>query len=160
MLLILELAMFVGGIIALIRGKIKLGKRTAEGSQARIASMFLIIPLPIAVVIGFCLGVMSGLGIIPGGTGLLILSTVIEITLMIIGYAVASSLIKNAPQLSNVAAYQQPVYPNYPQQGYQNQPQQGYPQQYGYQQQPYPQQQYPAQGQQQGYYQQQQPPQQ
>ncbi len=63
---IAEIVMLVGGIYALFKGKVKLTTNiTLEGWQARVAGLFLISPLPLAVLIGFLVGFLVGIGAIP-----------------------------------------------------------------------------------------------
>jgi hypothetical protein len=58
-----EIILFAGGLYALIAGKIKLtGSISLEGTRARIAGLFLAAPLPLALITGFGLGILSGAG--------------------------------------------------------------------------------------------------
>jgi predicted Zn finger-like uncharacterized protein len=56
MLLILSIAMFIAGIVALIGGKLHLTRnRVAEGAPARVAGAVWVLPLPLAILLGFVL---------------------------------------------------------------------------------------------------------
>ena len=67
--LIAEIVMLVGGLYALIKGKVKLTTNiTLEGWRARVAGLFLISPLPLAIFIGFLVGFLVGLRAIPRST--------------------------------------------------------------------------------------------
>ncbi len=64
--LIAEILMLVGGLYALIAGKIKLtGGMYLEGWRARIAGLFLVAPLPLGFLAGLVLGVLIGIGVFP-----------------------------------------------------------------------------------------------
>jgi hypothetical protein len=57
MLLILEIAMLIMGIVALIRGRFQLTRnRVCEGAGARLAGLIMILPLPLAFTVGFYIG--------------------------------------------------------------------------------------------------------
>ena len=57
MVLSLEIGLIVVGLIALVTGKVKLGKnRVATGIPARIAGAFFLLPFPVAFAIGFAIG--------------------------------------------------------------------------------------------------------
>jgi hypothetical protein len=61
MLLIIEIALLVMGIMALARGEIKLSQRkVVTGAPARLIGLLAMAPLPIAFAIGFIHGVMHG----------------------------------------------------------------------------------------------------
>jgi hypothetical protein len=61
MLLLIEIALLVMGIIALVRGEITLSKRkVVTGAPARLIGLLAMAPLPIAFAIGFVHGVMHG----------------------------------------------------------------------------------------------------
>lgn len=80
-LLIAEIIMLVGGLYALITGRIKLTKNmTLEGTRARVAGLFLLLPLPLALLIGFLVGLLSG-----GDSGAMGVITIIEILLVLGG---------------------------------------------------------------------------
>jgi hypothetical protein len=65
-LLIAELIMLAGGLYALIKGRLKLtGSLTLEGRRARIAGLFLISPIPLALAIGFLMGFLAQAGVLP-----------------------------------------------------------------------------------------------
>jgi hypothetical protein len=60
-LLIAEIIMVIGGLYAIIAGRVKLTKNmTLEGTRARVAGLFLLAPLPLALLIGFVIGFLSG----------------------------------------------------------------------------------------------------
>ena len=88
-LTIAELVMFVGGLYALIAGKVKLTKNiTLEGWRARVAGLFLIAPFPIGFLIGVVLGIFIASGTIPptakGYMG------IVEFVLVLLGLAGAA----------------------------------------------------------------------
>lgn len=59
--LVLEITMLVMGLVGLISGKLTIAKNTRlEGTPARITGLILIIPLPVALVAGFLLGLLLG----------------------------------------------------------------------------------------------------
>ncbi len=61
--LIIEVIMLLTGIYGLFSGKLILTDQLSlRGSRARVASIFLIVPLPLALFFGFALGILSGLG--------------------------------------------------------------------------------------------------
>jgi hypothetical protein len=65
-MLIAEVLMLVGGLYALIAGKIRLTKNMhLEGWRARVAGLFLAAPLPLALVAGFLIGPLIGTGALP-----------------------------------------------------------------------------------------------
>jgi hypothetical protein len=81
-LLIAEIIMLVGGLVALVTGKLKLSNALQlEGTPARIAGAILMAPLPLALAIGFMIGLLIGMGALPESA--LGLSTVIEIALVL-----------------------------------------------------------------------------
>jgi hypothetical protein len=83
-LLIAEIGLLIGGLIALFTGKIPdfiFGKKASDGytlpsMNARIIGGILMAPLPIALVLGFLLGLLFG-------EDLLFLGTLIEIFLVL-----------------------------------------------------------------------------
>ena len=83
-LLIAEIMMLVGGLYALIAGKIKLTRNISlEGWRARIAGLFLIAPLPLALLVGLVIGFLIGIGTLPSsaqGYG-----TIVELLLVLGG---------------------------------------------------------------------------
>jgi hypothetical protein len=57
--LILEIGMLIMGILALVRGKISLTRnRVVTGTPARVIGVVLVLPLPLALVSGFVLGIV------------------------------------------------------------------------------------------------------
>lgn len=65
-LLVAEILMLIGGLYALIAGRIKLTKNMLlTGPRARVAGLILLAPLPLALIIGFLLGALVGVGILP-----------------------------------------------------------------------------------------------
>jgi hypothetical protein len=65
-LLLAEIIMILGGLYALIAGRIKLTRNISlEGIHARIAGLILIAPLPLAFLIGGLTGFLIGVGALP-----------------------------------------------------------------------------------------------
>jgi hypothetical protein len=63
--LIAEIIMLVGGLYALVAGKVRLTKNIyLEGWRARVAGLFLAAPLPLALLAGVLIGLLVGLGIL------------------------------------------------------------------------------------------------
>src|SRR5690349_8225720 len=57
MILVLEIAMLVWGIIALVKGKLKISKtKEVRGAKARLLGVVLVLPLPLAMMAGFVIG--------------------------------------------------------------------------------------------------------
>jgi len=60
MVLVLEIAMLVGGIVALITGKLSISRTLQlRGAPARIAGIVLLLPLPLAFAVGFAIGFLK-----------------------------------------------------------------------------------------------------
>lgn len=56
----LEIGLLIAGIIALVTGKIKLSRaRVATGAAARLAGLVMILPLPLALIAGFVIGMLN-----------------------------------------------------------------------------------------------------
>ena len=65
-MLLAEVLMLVGGLYALVAGKVRLTKNMyLEGQRARIAGLFLAAPLPLAFLTGTVLGTMMSMGVLP-----------------------------------------------------------------------------------------------
>ena len=65
-LLIAEVVMLVGGLYALVAGKVRLTKNMyLEGWRARIAGLFLAAPLPLAFLAGALIGTLISVGVLP-----------------------------------------------------------------------------------------------
>ena len=65
-MLIAEILMLVGGLYALVAGKIRLTKNMhLEGWRARVAGLFLIAPLPLAFLAGLLIALLIGAGALP-----------------------------------------------------------------------------------------------
>lgn len=65
-LLLAEILMLVGGLYALVTGKVRLTKNMyLEGQRARIAGLFLAAPLPLAFLAGTVLGTLMSMGVLP-----------------------------------------------------------------------------------------------
>jgi hypothetical protein len=59
---IAEIAMLVFGIIFLVRGKINLSRdKVVEGAMARLIGVILILPLPLAFLVGVMIGISKGM---------------------------------------------------------------------------------------------------
>jgi hypothetical protein len=85
-LLIAEIIMLIGGIYALVAGKVKLTRKISlEGTRARIAALFLIAPLPLSLLIGFFIGFLIGIGTLPPSVQAI--ASVIELLLVLGGLA-------------------------------------------------------------------------
>ena len=66
MCLLIEILMLVGGLYALVAGKVRLtNKMYLEGWRARVTGLFLAAPLPLALVAGFLMGLLIGAGALP-----------------------------------------------------------------------------------------------
>jgi len=64
--LIIEIIMLATGIYVLIAGRIRISQNFyLEGWRARVAGVFLIVPLPLAFLAGMLLGILIGLGTLP-----------------------------------------------------------------------------------------------
>ena len=84
-LLIVEIGMLLGGLYALITGKLSLSKTMQlEGWRARVAGIFLAAPLPLALVIGFILGFAAGLGYLDPNN-LTLFAGIIELIIVFLG---------------------------------------------------------------------------
>lgn len=84
--LIAELIMLVGGIYALISGKLKLTKNLQlEGTRARVAGIILALPLPLSLISGVIVGVLISMGYME--TESVITAGLIEIVLVLAGLA-------------------------------------------------------------------------
>ena len=65
-MLIAEIVMLVGGLYALVAGKVRLTRNMyLEGWRARIAGLFLAAPLPLALMAAFLIGLVIGVGALP-----------------------------------------------------------------------------------------------
>jgi hypothetical protein len=59
---VVQLVMFVGGIVALVKGKLSLSSDFVfEGTAARVAAVFLLLPLPLEFMLGVVLAVVQQL---------------------------------------------------------------------------------------------------
>ena len=99
--LIAEILMFVGGLYALIAGKIKLTKNLhLEGGHARVAGLILMAPLPIAILIGLALGAGAVSGDIVDYAGFIDMALVLLalVAVVIFGYAVREKPAPEEPQ--------------------------------------------------------------
>jgi hypothetical protein len=89
-LLMAEILMLIGGLYALIAGRIKLSNAISlEGWQARIAGIILMVPLPLAFLTGALIGVLINTGALP--PDVLGYASIIDI-LLVVG-ALAAALI-------------------------------------------------------------------
>lgn len=103
MCLIAEIIMLIGGVYALIAGKITITKEMKlEGTKARIAGLILLLPIIVAFSFGLVIGFLVGLGTIPEDALLLVsaveVATVLGVLIGLFLYAKANS---NAPQASD-----------------------------------------------------------
>ncbi len=65
-MLIVELLMLVGGLYALVAGKVRLTRNMyLEGRRARVAGLLLAAPLPLALLAGFLIGLLIGVDALP-----------------------------------------------------------------------------------------------
>ena len=86
MCLVVEIVMLIAGLYAIIAGKVKLTKKIVlEGWQARVAGLFLAVPLPLALVSGFLIGFLIGMGSVPSSSQWVV--TVVEFLLVLAGLA-------------------------------------------------------------------------
>ena len=80
-ILIAEIIMAIGGIYALITGKLKLTNSVRlEGTTARIVGVVLLLPLTIALGLGIVIGLFISMGLLPDSA--LIIATVGEFLLV------------------------------------------------------------------------------
>jgi hypothetical protein len=85
--LIVEVIMLLTGIYGLFSGKLILADQLSlTGGRARIASIFLIVPLPLALFFGFVLGILAGQGFMSQST-LATVSLIVEPLLVLGGLA-------------------------------------------------------------------------
>jgi len=83
-MLVAEIMMLLGGLYALIAGKLKLtNSLQLEGTRARIAGIFLALPLPLALLTGFVIGILIEFGSI--SSEVYIIATIIEFVLVLGG---------------------------------------------------------------------------
>jgi hypothetical protein len=81
-LLVVEIVMLVGGVYALVTGKLTLTKNNRlVGWRAKIAGLILMSPLPLAFLFGTVLGLLAYAEILPEDS--IQISSVIEIVLVI-----------------------------------------------------------------------------
>jgi hypothetical protein len=93
-MLLCEGLFFIFGLIALIGGKFRLfGKRTALGTRARIVGLILILPGPVALFLGFMLG-LSG-GATEDAVGIL---TVFEALMLVAAFVAAIVITLTSPE--------------------------------------------------------------
>lgn len=86
--LIAEVMMLLGGLYAIFAGKLKLtNSLQLEGAPARIAGIFLVLPLPLSLAAGFLIGLLIGLGFISEGA--LAAGAIVEIVLVLAGLGAA-----------------------------------------------------------------------
>ena len=93
--LIAEILMLIGGLYALIAGKVKLTKNLRlEGWRARVVGLILAAPMPLALLIAILLGLLVGAGTLPqsaldyAGIIDLVLVLLALVAVVIFGYAV------------------------------------------------------------------------
>jgi hypothetical protein len=85
-LLSVEILMLVGGLYALIAGKVRLTRKTyLEGWRARVAGLFLVAPLPLALGTGLVMGLLVEMGALPASAQST--AAIIELLLAIGGLA-------------------------------------------------------------------------
>jgi hypothetical protein len=102
-LLVAEILMLIGGLYALIVGRIKLtNSLNLTGWRARVAGLFLVAPFPIALLIGFLMGVLIGLGALPASalnsSGILELLLVVGCLIGVVIFAWAVEPKQPAPE--------------------------------------------------------------
>lgn len=130
MLLIVEIAILIFGLVLLIRGQTRFGQKTVAGPRVRWAGLVLVLPLP----------VMFGLGLILGASAtsmsqlerMLGTLTIIELAVVIGAVVIAVVMLSTAPAAPMYYG-QQSYYGQPPQGGYYGQQGVGY---YGQPQQP------------------------
>ncbi len=95
-ILIAEIIMLLGGIYAMIAGKIKLTRNiTLEGWRARVAGLFLIAPLILTIVVGFTAGILAELGVISADiTAFVAVAELLFVLLGLIGVVVYAIIVK------------------------------------------------------------------
>ncbi len=83
-ILIAEIIMLIGGLYAIFAGKLKLtNSMQLEGTRARIAGVFLALPLPLAFGTGLVIGFLIELDILP--QSLLAIVTIFELAFVLVG---------------------------------------------------------------------------
>ena len=86
--MIAEIVMLLGGLYALIAGKVKLTKNLQlEGWRARVAGLFLAAPLPLALLTGLLIGILFGTD-----TSIQGIATLVELLFVLGGLDVAVTL--------------------------------------------------------------------
>lgn len=94
MILGLEIAMLIGGLIALVTGKFKLSQRmVAEGVAARLAGAVFLLPLPLAFTIGLFIGLTQAAQGKPVDTGfhltLVLMEAGVVLGCLVVGLVIA-----------------------------------------------------------------------
>jgi protein-S-isoprenylcysteine O-methyltransferase Ste14 len=89
--LILYVAMFVAGIVALVTGKFNVtGTKVARGAPARIAGIILLLPFPLSLMIGILVGiVMASSGKLPDQSTLLTVGAIVEFGVIAVCFTAA-----------------------------------------------------------------------
>lgn len=97
-MLICEGLFFIAGLIALIAGKFRLyGKRTVSGTRARIVGLILLLPGPVAFLLGVVLGASGG----ASNEAIGVLS-VFEVLMLVAAFVVAIVLTLTAPETDDL----------------------------------------------------------
>lgn len=106
MLIAAEAIMLVMGFYALIVGKLTLTKKLVlQGRRARVAGLFLIVPLPLAFLVGFLVG--AGIIPAPGQVG----AAIIEV-LIVIGAFVATYIFARVTHAQAAATDEEQMQPS------------------------------------------------
>jgi hypothetical protein len=91
MILGMEIGLLIGGILALVRGRMSFSKnKVATGTPARIAGIIMLLPIPLAFGVIFCYAFLMGAsGAVVDENSLRGTAIVIEIAIVVLCFAVA-----------------------------------------------------------------------
>jgi hypothetical protein len=107
--LILEIGMLIFGLVGLISGKLTISKKVkVVGTPARITGVILMLPLPLALALGFMLGILLGNSV--SLSDLQTIATIAEL-LLIFACLVIAYLYANANKVLEIPATSFPTQP-------------------------------------------------
>ena len=91
---------FIVGLVALIAGKFRLyGKRTVQGTRARVVGLILMVPGPLAFLMGLVLGASGGST--PEAVGTL---SVFEVLMLVAAFVFAAIVTLTTPEVPTATA--------------------------------------------------------